>query len=374
MSEKKPHIMIAAGGTGGHVYPAIAIADAIKKLNKDATISFAGTRTRMEWTAVPDAGYDIHSIWISGIHRRLTLKNLIFPLKLIVSLFQSRGLLKTEKPDLVVSCGGFAAGPVGWAAGKLGIPLVIQEQNSFPGLTNRRLAKKAKRIFTAFDDAADYFPKEKVKNYGNPTRHVLKSSERKESISYFGFDKNKKTLLVVGGSGGAKSVNDAMIANIKELHDDLDLQIIWQCGPNYYEEVRQQISERSYPNLRLEAFLDKMHYAYGASDLVISRAGAISCAELMLLAKPTVMMPSPYVAGDHQRKNAKSMVKAGAAVILEDKKAVADLYDIIAETITNDEKLKKMSVAAASLAKPDAAEKIAGEILEMINLREGETA
>ncbi len=373
MSSRKPHIIIAAGGTGGHVYPAIAIADALVGLNPDTKITFVGTRTRMEWTAVPDAGYPIKSIWISGIHRRLTLKNLIFPLRLLVSIWQSFRLIKKEKPDAVISCGGFAAGPVSWVAGKMGIPLFIQEQNSFPGLTNRRLASKAVKIFTAFDDAAEYFPKDRVKNLGNPTRHALGQADRKSSAKYFQFDREKKTLLIIGGSGGAKSINDAMIANIEKLHNELGLQIIWQCGPNYYNEMIQEIDVKAYKNLRLEAFIERMDYAYGASDLAISRAGAISCAELMLLGKPTIMIPSPNVAGDHQRKNAASMVKAGAAVLVEDKFASRDLYQVVAETINDDDKLEMMAKSADSLAQPEAAGHIAEEILASMGLKKVES-
>lgn len=368
MKNKSPKIIIAAGGTGGHVYPAIAIADAIRKKLPTAVITFVGTRTRMEWTAVPDAGYPIRSVWISGIHRRITLKNLLFPLKLLVSLHQSRKLIKELQPDLVISCGGFAAGPISMAANRMGIPLVIQEQNSFPGLTNRKLASKARKIFTAFDDAAEFFPKEKVVNLGNPTRFALKQADRKESLKYFGFSKEKQTLLVIGGSGGAKTINDALTANLQDLHDGLGLQVIWQCGPNYYEQVRQEVPVKKYPNLRLEAFIERMDYAYGASDLVVSRAGAISCAELMLLGKPTLMIPSPNVAGDHQRKNAASMVKAGAAVLIEDNKASDELYEVVAETIADQQKLKTMSETAFSLAHPNAAERIADEILELLGM------
>lgn len=360
-----PRVLIAAGGTGGHVYPAIAIADALKEFNEATDILFIGTKDHMEWNAVPKAGYDIKSIWISGFHRRLTLKNILFPIKLGSSLVQSWAILSQFKPDVVVSCGGFASGPVGWVASQKNIPLVLQEQNSFPGVTNRLLAKKARKIFTAFKDADRYLPAEKTEVAGNPTRKNLVEADKNEAYDLFEFDQSQKTLLVLGGSGGAKSINDAMAANIVKLHDEMNLQIIWQCGQRYYDELHTQLHTDDYEDLRLVDFLHNMPEAYAVADLVVSRAGALSCSELALTGKPSILVPSPNVAGDHQSKNAQSMADEGAAEILDDNEAKDTLAELVEKLIFDRNKLIKMQEAALKLARPDAASQIASEILEI---------
>lgn len=359
-------ILMAAGGTGGHVYPAIAIADAIKEKHPDAEILFAGTRNRMEWTAVPKSGYEISSVWISGFHRRLTPQNLLFPVKLLVSISQSYKIIKKFKPDAVVACGGFASGPIGWTAAKTGVPLVLQEQNSFPGVTNRMLAKYASRIFTAFDDASEYLPKEKIMIAGNPVRANLAGMDKKEALEQFGFNENHPTLFVMGGSGGAKSVNEAMLQSLAYLHNELGLQIIWQCGARYLKELKQTIDTDALPNLRLLDYIDNMAAAYAVSDLVISRAGAGACSELMLTGKPAVLVPSPHVAGDHQAKNAESMVADGAAVLLKDEDVHTSLHQVVDALIFDKKELNKMAEKALALAKPDAAAIIADEVLQIV--------
>jgi UDP-N-acetylglucosamine--N-acetylmuramyl-(pentapeptide) pyrophosphoryl-undecaprenol N-acetylglucosamine transferase len=359
-------ILMAAGGTGGHVYPAIAIADAIKEKHPDAEILFAGTRDRMEWKAVPKAGYQISSVWISGFHRRLTPQNLLFPAKLLVSVMQSYGIIKKFRPDAVVACGGFASGPIGWTAAKTGVPLFLQEQNSFPGVTNRMLAKYATRIFTAFDDASEYLPKEKIMIAGNPVRATLTGMDKKEALDHFGFDENHPTLFVMGGSGGAKSVNDAMLQNLAYLHDELGLQIIWQCGARYLNELSKTIKTDALPNLRLLDYINNMAAAYAVSDLVISRAGAGACSELMLTGKPAVLVPSPHVAGDHQAKNAKAMVADGAAVLLKDEDVKSSLHQAVDALIFDKKELNKMAEKALSLSKPNAAAIIADQILHVV--------
>jgi len=361
----EPRILIAAGGTGGHVYPAIAIADALKARQNNTKILFVGTKDHMEWQAVPKAGYKITDIWISGFQRQLTLKNLLFPLKLMYSLLQSVGILHRFKPQVVVSCGGYAAGPIGWVAGMINIPLVIQEQNSFPGVTNRLLGKFASVIFTAFKEADTYFPEGKTKLAGNPTRTSLTLSSREESLDMFGFSGDLKTILILGGSGGAQSINTAMQNNLDTLHHELGLQIIWQCGKKYYDKLSEAIDESSYPNLRLTDFLYNMAAAYATADLVISRAGAGSCSELMLTGKPSILIPSPNVAGNHQMKNAQSMSKTGAAYLLKDEDAASKLASSVSELIGNENKLKNMGEKARKLAKPDAALRIAHEILTL---------
>lgn len=364
-----PRILIAAGGTGGHVYPAIAIADALKEEDADSEILFVGTKDHMEWKAVPKAGYDIANVWISGFHRRITLKNLLFPVKLLTALIQSLNILRSFKPQVVVSCGGYVAGPVGWVAGKKGIPVVIQEQNGFPGVTNRLLAKFATKIFTAFKEADVFLPKDKTVITGNPTRGTLTKVEKEIGLKAFGFDESKPVLLIMGGSGGAKTINEAIKNNLETLHDHAGLQIIWQCGSRYYDQLATEVDEEAYPNLRLMAFIDTMPEAYAAADLVISRAGASSCSEFMLTGKPSVLIPSPNVAGDHQTENAKAMANAGASEMLPDAEAVDALPELVTRLISDQEKLQKMNTAALSMAKPDAAKVIAKEILELAKSR-----
>ncbi|MFH5833916.1 undecaprenyldiphospho-muramoylpentapeptide beta-N-acetylglucosaminyltransferase [Halalkalibaculum sp. DA384] len=361
----RPRILIAAGGTGGHVYPAIAIADALKAARPEAEILFAGTRDHMEWHAVPEAGYDIRSIWISGFHRRLTLKNLLFPVKLLTSLVQSYRIISNFKPNIVVSCGGYVAGPVGWVAVKRGLPLVIQEQNSYPGVTNRLLGKKAEHIFTAFEEANSYFPENKTTVAGNPTRSELADADAASAYQAFGFKADKRTLLVLGGSGGARAINEAMAANIDTLHNSQELQVIWQCGRSYYDKYRNQVNAGELQNLRLKDFLNNMDQAYAVADLVVSRAGALSCSELALTGKASILVPSPHVAGDHQTKNARSMADEGAAVLLKDSKLQETLAALVAKLMNDQERLKAMQKAALKLARPHAARDIATEILTL---------
>jgi UDP-N-acetylglucosamine--N-acetylmuramyl-(pentapeptide) pyrophosphoryl-undecaprenol N-acetylglucosamine transferase len=360
-------ILLAAGGTGGHVYPAIAIADALRDTGHDPELCFVGTRNHMEWIAVPKAGYDIKEVWISGFHRRLTLKNLAFPIKLGTSIAQSYRIIKSFKPDAVVCCGGYVAGPIGWVAAKAGIPLVLQEQNSYPGVTNRLLAKHASLIFTAFEAAKEHFPEEKVILCGNPTRKTLMAKPGKQAYDFFGFRDDLPTVLILGGSGGAQALNLAVAENIDKLHNEMGLQIIWQCGPRYLSEVQERISPESYERLRLYHFIDAMPYAYGSADVVVTRAGASICAELLITGKPSVLVPSPNVAGDHQTKNAKAMVDGGAAVMLRDRHARSALPGQLKELLSNPKKLETMREAALNMARPDAANTIASQVLAMID-------
>ncbi len=363
-------VLIAAGGTGGHVYPAIAIADALKELRPESVILFAGTKSHMEWEAVPRAGYEIKSIWISGFHRRLTPKNLLFPIKLVTSLVQSLRIVSSFDPDAMIACGGYAAGPVGWVAAKRSVPLFIQEQNSFPGVTNRLLARNAVKIFTAFKEAGHYFPLGKTELAGNPTRKSLADTDRVEALKKFGFNDDQPVLLVLGGSGGAKSINEAMAENLKTLHNKLQLQIIWQCGERYFDDLKQRLNTGEYPNLLLVDFLHQMPEAYAAADVVVSRAGALSCSEIALTGNASILVPSPNVAGDHQTKNAASMAEGGAARMVKDDKASGLLAELVESMISNQKKLKAMQKAALSMARPDAAKEIAEEILEMIDKKE----
>lgn len=355
-------VLMAAGGTGGHVYPAIAIADALKAQGSDMDIRFVGTKNHMEWTSVPKAGYEITPIWISGLQRRLTPKNVLFPIKLLTALVQSYWLLRSFRPSIVISCGGYVAGPVGWVAAKLGIPIMIQEQNSYPGVTNRMLACYARRIFTAFPDAQNYFPKDRVLMLGNPTRNKLRQANAQTAREYFRFTEDRPVLLVLGGSLGAKSINEAMRHSLDTLHDIVGLQIIWQCGKRYIDDLEKDIDVEDYPRLRLHAYLDDMPAAYAAADLAVSRAGASSCSELMITGTPSVLVPSPHVAGDHQTMNARSMQEQGASEILEDDSLQDTLSELVTRLLADHEQLRRMNDAALAMAKPMAAQDIAEEI------------
>lgn len=360
-------ILLAAGGTGGHVYPAIAIADALKVARPDLSILFAGTRAHMEWTAVPKAGYAITSIWISGLIRRMTIQNLLFPLKLMVGLAQSLGILMRYRPDLVVSCGGYVAGPIGWMAAKRGVPVVVQEQNSYPGVTNRMLGKHAERVYVAYAEAAAYFPARHVRLTGNPVRATLAVADRSEALRRFGFDPDRKTLLVMGGSGGALRINDAMLASVEALHEQIGLNILWQCGPRYHAPVAAALDLDAYPRLRLLPFIDSMAEAYAVADLVLCRSGAGTIAELTVTGKPMILVPSPHVAGDHQTRNAIAMADAGAAVLVADGDLTSHLLPTVSGLLADPTTLTAMSAASAALAKPDAAAVIAADILSLID-------
>lgn len=358
---------MAAGGTGGHVYPAIAIADSLKK-NCVGTVEilFVGTRDRMEWDTVPKYGYKIKPLWISGFHRRFTLKNLLFPLKVLVSLVQSYMIIRSFRPDIVISCGGFASGPVGWVAAKLSIPLFLQEQNSFPGVTNRLLSKYATGIFTAFDDASNYLPSDKIILTGNPIRTGIQATDSESSHQKFGFKSNRKTILILGGSGGAKAINEIMLRELDKLHHSGNLQILWQCGKYYFEALSQEINLQAYPGLRLLPFIEDMRAAYDVADLVITRAGAGTCSELMNLGQPALLIPSPNVAGNHQYKNARSLVDSGAAELLDESELQKHFSDRILDLINKPQRLEQMRNSMLKLAKPKAADHIVDEILSLI--------
>ena len=360
-------ILIAAGGTGGHVFPAIAIADALREVRPSTQVTFVGTKDKIEWHAVPKAGYPIRNIWISGFHRRITWQNLMFPIKLITSIIQSFRIIGDIKPDLFVSCGGYVAGPAGWVAEKKGIPTVIQEQNSFPGVTNRMLAKRAEVIYTAFTQADKWLPEGKTKLVGNPTRKALTAVDKREAIDRLGLDPSKKTLLVLGGSGGAKSINEAMVANLDALHNDLGIQVIWQAGTKYIAQLRAQLGSADYRHLTLTDFIYDIPAAYAAADLVVSRAGASSCAELMLTSKPCVLIPSPHVAGNHQMMNAMAMAESGAAVVLADSDASDKLATTVKDLLSDNQALIKMADSIRALAAPNAAIDIANDMFNRLD-------
>lgn len=360
-------VLFAAGGTGGHVYPAIAIANAIRKAAPATEIQFVGTRKHMEWTAVPNAGFKIEPIWISGFYRKFDFRNLLFPLKLIVSLLQCIRIMISFRPNVVICCGGFVSGPVGRVASLFGISLMLQEQNSFPGVTNRILGNKATFIFTAFQEAEKFFPKQKVHLLGNPVRSDLNSINRISAAAEWRFSPEIKTILIMGGSNGARKLNEAMVQHVDFLHNQLELQIIWQCGIIYHDTLVRQINQNTYPNLRLVPYLENMPATYAITDLAICRAGAGTISELLVTGKPSVLIPSPNVAGDHQNSNAKSILRAGAAIVVSDNEIESKLPDTVNYLLSEQNILKQMSQAAKALAMPQAAIKIAEMILNKTN-------
>ncbi len=357
-------IIISGGGTGGHIFPAISIANAIKIVEPSAEILFVGALGRMEMEKVPAAGYKIVGLEIQGIQRSLTLKNLLFPLKLIKSLFKARNIVHQFKPDVAVGVGGYASGPMLYAASWAGVPLLIQEQNSYAGITNKLLGKKAKKICVAFDGMDAFFPKEKILFTGNPVRNDFGdlAQKRAEAMMHFRLDPNKRTLLVLGGSLGARTLNQSILNELQTLNR-ADVQVIWQCGKLYYSTLVAQVKEVQ--NVHLLQFIDRIDLAYAAADLIISRAGAGTISELCVVGKPVILVPSPNVAEDHQTKNAMALVSKHAALLIRDAIAPTELVSVALSLMDNQEKCAVLSENIKSLAKPDAALVIAKEVLKM---------
>jgi UDP-N-acetylglucosamine--N-acetylmuramyl-(pentapeptide) pyrophosphoryl-undecaprenol N-acetylglucosamine transferase len=361
----KPYkFIISGGGTGGHIYPAIAIANELKNRFPDAEFLFVGANDKMEMQKVPQAGYAIEGLWIAGIQRKITLQNAMFPMKLVSSLLKSRSIIKKFKPDAVIGTGGFASGPLLQMANSMNIPTVIQEQNSYPGITNKLLSKKANTICVAYENLERFFPKEKIVFTGNPVRQDILDidSKRSEALSYFNLDANKKTLLVIGGSLGARRINQLMAKEIDFLLTN-NLQIIWQCGNLYLSEYKQ-FSEVE--NVQVISFIDRMDLIYAAADFVISRAGASSVSELCLVGKPTLFIPSPNVAEDHQTKNAKAITDKNGALLLKESE-LDEKFESVFNKLIRDENLQKaLGENMRQLAKPNATRDIVEEIVKLI--------
>ncbi len=358
-----PRILFAGGGTGGHVYPAIAIADAVRRMEPDAALEFAGTRDRMEWEAVPRAGYKIHPISISGFYRRQPLRNLTLPFKIAKSMRQSLSLVSVFQPNVVVGTGGYVSGPVLLAANLKGVPTVVQEQNAYAGLTNRMLGKRAKRIHVAFVEAKDYMPPDRCVYSGNPTRRELLVADRTAGRTHYGVPSHSFVLAVLGGSLGSRAINEAVVRHIEELLQDDDVFVIWQSGKQYFDEMRQRVSEHT--RLRLLQYIDRMDLTYAAADLVLSRSGAITCSELMVTGTASILVPSPNVAEDHQTLNARSMANSGAALLLPESELESRLMVEISTLRKDPKKLQTMADAARQIARPNAAEHIARDVLEI---------
>jgi UDP-N-acetylglucosamine--N-acetylmuramyl-(pentapeptide) pyrophosphoryl-undecaprenol N-acetylglucosamine transferase len=362
--KNNPKIIMSGGGTGGHIYPAIAIANEIKSRFPQADILFVGAQDKMEMQKVPQAGYPIKGLWIAGIQRKLTLQNAMFPFKLISSLSKSFGIVRKFRPDVVIGTGGFASGAVLKVASMLGIPTVIQEQNSFPGITNKLLAKKAHKICVAYQNLDRFFPKEKMILTGNPVRQDLISvnEKRNEALHYFKLGENKKTILVLGGSLGARRINQLIAKELEWLLSQ-NLQIIWQCGKLYFDEYKH-FSEKE--NVQVVAFIDRMDFVYAAADFVISRSGASSVSELCIIGKPVIFIPSPNVAEDHQTKNAQAIVDKQGAILMKESQLDTDFESVFEALVNDKEKQKFLSNNIKHLALPNATKQIVDEIVKLI--------
>jgi UDP-N-acetylglucosamine--N-acetylmuramyl-(pentapeptide) pyrophosphoryl-undecaprenol N-acetylglucosamine transferase len=360
-------IIISGGGTGGHIFPAIAIANALKKLDPSTEILFVGAEGRMEMERVPAAGYEIVGLDIRGIQRGSILKNLALPFKLIGSIIKARKIIKEFQPDAAVGVGGYASGPLLYAAAMKKVPCLIQEQNSFAGVTNKRLGRKAKKICVAFDGMEAFFPKDRIVKTGNPVRResVDIEGKREEAFKEFKLSPKKKTILVVGGSLGARTLNDSMLNGLEKIIEN-DIQLIWQTGKHYYQSIIHVLGENYNPNIRILEFLNRMDLAYAAADIIISRAGAGTIAELCIVGKPVILVPSPNVAEDHQSKNAKALVQENAADYVQDRKASRKLVTTALELFADDKLRQTLSENISKLALPDADTDIAKEVFGMI--------
>jgi UDP-N-acetylglucosamine--N-acetylmuramyl-(pentapeptide) pyrophosphoryl-undecaprenol N-acetylglucosamine transferase len=366
MSKQRKKILICGGGTGGHLYPALAVADALKKIDNAVEILFVGAQGKIEQFKVPAAGYNIELLPVRGFARRLTIKNLSFFFKLIKSLWLSRKIVKRFAPDAVIGVGGYAAGPVGYMAANRGIPLLIQEQNSYPGVTNKLLARKAEKICVAYKETERFFPKHKIILTGNPVRESLLqlNMSQEEAKQNLGFDANKKLILSLGGSGGAKSINEG-IAEHLQLAADSDIQVLWQTGAFYYDTFKMTAENFNSNQIQATAFVERMDIAYRAADIVISRAGAGTVSELCLLKKPAVLVPSPYVAEDHQSKNAQALTESGAALHIKDSDCKEKLLPDTLEALKKQDLLNSLAENIYKHARHNSAERIATELLEL---------
>lgn len=360
-------VIISGGGTGGHIFPALAIAGAIKKLQPTAEFLFVGAKGKMEMEKVPAAGYKIEGLWISGIRRELTIDNLSFPFKVLSSVSKAMQIINRFKPDVAVGVGGYASGPLLYAASLKKIPCLIQEQNSYPGITNKILAKRVSKICVAYEGMEKYFPKEKLILTGNPVReNVLEiEGKRTDAFSFFNLDINKKTILVVGGSQGARSINHS-IKNGLEKINNAGVQIIWQTGKFFYAEAIQFVEEKKLNNTKVFDFISNMDLAYAAADLIVSRAGASTVSEITLVGKPCIMVPLPTAAEDHQTKNIQALVQKDAAIMVKDNEAQQTLVDTALKYINDEQKLKSLAANVSKQALRNSSERIAKEVIALV--------
>ena len=369
MELKEPlRVIVSGGGTGGHIFPAVSIANAIKAEYPDAEILFVGAEGRMEMQRVPAAGYKIIGLPIAGFDRKNLLKNVVVLYKIAKSQWKARKIIKEFRPHVVVGVGGYASGPTLKTAGQMGIPTLIQEQNSYAGVTNKLLAKSAKKICVAYDGMERFFPAEKIIKTGNPVRQNLLDAKvtKAEATESFGLDPKKRTVLVIGGSLGARTVNESILQHIEDIREAKDVQFIWQTGKYYSEEIHMALAkEDPVENMKVTDFISNMDNAYAAADLVISRAGASSISELCLLKKPCILVPSPNVAEDHQTKNALALSTKGAAIFVKDSDARNELIPLALKTVVDDAQLSSLSENVGKLAYHDSAKKIADEVVKL---------
>jgi UDP-N-acetylglucosamine--N-acetylmuramyl-(pentapeptide) pyrophosphoryl-undecaprenol N-acetylglucosamine transferase len=361
-------IMISGGGTGGHIYPAIAIANAWKEKYPSSEILFVGAEGKMEMQKVPEAGYKIEGLKVAGLQRSLSLSNLSFPFKLLGSLRRAKQLIREFKPDAVVGVGGYASGPVLYMAQSNNIPTLIQEQNSYAGLTNKILAKKARKICVAYPGMEKFFPATKIIYTGNPVRKDILdlSGKRERALAHFGLKQDRKTILVLGGSLGARTINQAVVAEM-EAFEKSSYQVLWQSGKFYFQEMSTKVQASGLAHIHVREFIKEMDLAYAAADAVVSRAGALSVSEISLVGKPTIFIPSPNVAEDHQTKNAMAYVQAGAAVLLKDAEAVGKLKAAVDGLFSQSEKAQEMGKNLKKLAKPNAATEIVSALESILS-------
>jgi UDP-N-acetylglucosamine--N-acetylmuramyl-(pentapeptide) pyrophosphoryl-undecaprenol N-acetylglucosamine transferase len=357
----KYKFLFAGGGTGGHLFPAVAVAEMIRDRIPGAEILFVGTKSKIEGTIVPNLGFKFKSIWIKGFSRKLTLENLLFPIKVIVSVVQSLLINIKFKPKVAIGSGGYVAGPAIFSSAILGAKVILIEQNSLPGVTTRLLEKYAEEIHISFDDSRKYFKDQKKIHFtGNPVRGKLSEINKSDALNKFGFVSSKKILLILGGSLGAASLNEAAANSVKKL-EEAGIQIIWQTGNLYYKKYEALSS----PAIWINSFIDEMNYAYSACDLLLARSGATTIAELLALGIPSILVPSPNVAGNHQYFNAKSLAEKNAAVLIEDKYIKEKLFDSVIDLIFNDQKLGELSKNAKLMSRPDAAVIVAGNAIKL---------
>jgi UDP-N-acetylglucosamine--N-acetylmuramyl-(pentapeptide) pyrophosphoryl-undecaprenol N-acetylglucosamine transferase len=356
-------VIISGGGTGGHIFPAIAIADEIKRRNPSAEILFVGPKGKMHLEKVPAAGYKIEGLTTAGLQRKLTFSNFLLPFKIIKSLLGARSIIKNFKPQVVIGVGGYASGPTLKAATMLGIPTLVQEQNSFPGKTNKLLAKNVNTLCTAYEGLERFFPKEKIRLTGNPVRFEMVNiaDKRQEAFDFYQLDSAKKTILVIGGSLGARTLNQAMMEHYNLLQDN-NVQVLWQCGKLYFESLSEQLNGKETDSIKMVQFIDRMDLAYAIADVIISRAGAISVSELCLIAKPIILVPSPNVSEDHQTKNAMALVDKNAAILVKDLEAKEKLMPTAIGLLDNELLRADLAAEIAKLGKPKATESIVDEI------------
>jgi UDP-N-acetylglucosamine--N-acetylmuramyl-(pentapeptide) pyrophosphoryl-undecaprenol N-acetylglucosamine transferase len=361
-------VIISGGGTGGHIFPALAIAHALKKIHPETEILFVGAEGKMEMEKVPAAGYEIIGLPIAGIKRSLSIENLFFPVKLIKSLSKANSILKSFKPDIAIGVGGYASGPMLLAASMNGIPTLIQEQNSYPGITNKLLSKKATKICVAYEGMDKFFQSSKIMFTGNPVREDIKDLNNKKSIAaqYFQLSESIPTLLIVGGSQGARSINKAIYAGLEKLNDS-GIQVLWQTGKSFFAEANEKIKQINSDSIKAFDFISKMDLAYSLCDLVVARAGASTVSELCIVKKPSILFPLPSAEEDHQTKNCLALVNRNAALLVKDQDAASKLIEETISLMNNLSTREDLANNIAPLARPDAADTIAKEIFSIIN-------